>query len=246
LNTEKSQNRYLSNDYILKNPTWDREDSPWKAMLVYEALQRTRISPTSIVEVGCGAGDVLDTLRSNYPGTRLTGFDIAPAATTFWADHKEKDITFVLGDFLTDSSDHYDVALLLDVIEHLDDPFHFLSKIRNRADHFVFHFPLDLSALSVLRETPLLYVREKVGHIHYYTKSLALALLADCGFEVLDWKYSGAFFNAPQKSFKTRLAGVFRKILCALNRDLGVRALGGETLIVVARPSASGLAHNSK
>ena len=228
--------RYCSSDYGRKNPTWDREDSPWKASLVFDALRRANIKPARIVEVGCGAGDILVALKAKYPDSNLSGFDIAPDASEFWKAHSAVDITFRLGDFIKDDSDHYDVLLLLDVIEHLADPFDFLSRIRARADWFVFHFPLDLSSLSVLRETPLLHVRQKVGHLHYFTKALALALLEECGFEVLNWRYSGAAFNAPKRSWKTRLAGVARRILYALNKDMGVRALGGETLVVVARP----------
>ena len=205
-------------------------------MHVHNALRRANVQPVSIAEVGCGAGQVLVSLRASYPLARLIGFDIAPAASAFWPGPGQTDIDFFLGDFLRESQSHYDVILLLDVIEHLNDPFGFLPMIKDRADYFVFHFPLDLSALSVLRESPLLYVREKVGHLHYFTKSLALKLLDECGFEVLDWQYTGAALNAPRRSIKTRVAAMVRRILYALNKDVGVRILGGETLIVVARP----------
>ncbi len=92
--------------------------------------------------------------------------------------------------------------------------------------------------MSVLRESPLLHVRDKVGHIHYFTKGLALALLVECGYEVLDWKYTGAAFTAPQRSWKTRVAGLVRRLAYAANKDAGVRLMGGETLMVLARARA--------
>jgi cyclopropane fatty-acyl-phospholipid synthase-like methyltransferase len=233
------EQRYLSEHYQACNPTWDSEDSPWKATLVRSAIERTGLRPASIAEIGCGAGGVLASLRDAFPNTRLLGFDIAPAAATFWPLHQSARIEFAVGDFFELSHEDYDVILLLDVVEHLADPHGFLARVRGRARHFVFHFPLDLSALSVLRETPLTFVREKVGHLHYYTKSLALALLGDCGFEVLDWRYTGAAFNAPRRDWKTRLAGVARRLVYALNKDFGVRLLGGETLIVLAQPRSS-------
>jgi hypothetical protein len=52
-----------------------------------------------------------------------------------------------------------EVLMMLDVIEHLADPHDFLSKLHGKAKYYVFHIPLDLSAVSVFRETPLLYVR---------------------------------------------------------------------------------------
>lgn len=228
--------RYLTEEYIEHNPSWDQEDSPWKAELVQQALERRGLRPGSIVEVGCGAGRVLAALRESFPKTDLQGFDIAPAAAQFWSESSTKGIQFTLGDFLSSREQIYDVVLLLDVIEHLSNPFEFLVQVRPRGRHFVFHFPLDLSALSVLRERPLLHARAKVGHLHYFTKSLALALLDECGYDVIEARFSGAAFNAPQRSWKSRLMGVFRRVIYAFHHDVAVRLLGGETLIVLARP----------
>ena len=227
--------RYLGSDYIDKNPTWDIEDSPWKAGNVRKILENNNIRPTSIAEVGCGAGGVLSELRKYYPDVALSGFDIAPDAQKFWEQFAGININFRLGDFFKVNDERYDIILLLDILEHLPDPFKFLDDIVTDADYFVIHFPLDLSSISVFREKPLLYVRDKVGHLQYYTKGLALALLDDCGFEVIDCQYTGAAFNAPQRTYRTRLAGLFRRIAYMFGKDRGVRLLGGETLMVLAK-----------
>lgn len=231
-----ARERYLSGEYRQANPTWDQEDSPWKAALVRELIHSAGIRAASIAEVGCGAGGVLAELRGAFPQARLSGFDIAPDAAQFWRQHAAAGVEYTLGDFFEASREpRYDVILLLDVLEHLADPMGFLARLRPRAEHFIMHIPLDLSALSVLRETPLLYVRRKVGHIHYYTKSLAVALLEDCGYQVLAARYTGAAFNAPQRTWKTRAASLARRLVYALSKDFGVRLLGGETLLVLAR-----------
>lgn len=230
--TKHPQQQYLDGSYAEHNPSWDSEDSSWKAAKVSAFLPEV---PGSICEVGCGGGGVLVALRDSYQSTLLTGYDISPHAEQFWHQFKEKDIDFHVGDFLLTEGE-YDTILLLDVLEHVPDPHDFLIKIRNRARQFVFHFPLDLSSLSVLRESPLLYVRRKVGHIHYFTKGLALELLDECGFEIIECRYTGAAFNAPQATLKTRLAQLPRRLVYALNKDIGVRLVGGETLMVLARP----------
>jgi hypothetical protein len=120
----------------------------------------------------------------------------------------------------------------------VQDPFAFLGRLKGRAAHYVFHFPLDLSAISVLRESPLLYVHDKVGHLHYYTRGLALSVLHDCGYRVIDARYTGAAFTAPQRTVKARLAALPRRLAFALNRDWGARLLGGETLMVLATTNA--------
>lgn len=225
--------RYLTGEYLARNPTWDSEDSAWKAGLVLEMLKSHGIRPARVADVGCGAGVVLAELRKALPEARFTGFDIAPDAQQFWARHAG--IEFRLGDFRSLSDRNYDVLLALDVVEHLQDPFEFLVGIRPHAAHFVFHFPLDLSALTVLREAPLLTQRRQVGHIHYYTRGLALALLEECGYEVVGWRYTGATFTAPRRTLKTRLAALARRAAYAVAKDAGVRLFGGETLMVVAR-----------
>jgi len=228
--------RYLDGRYADRNPSWDRDDSPWKAELVRDILGRAHLRPASIVDVGCGGGGVVAALRPFFPEARLRGFDVAPAGARLWNAHRGSGIEFVLGDFLAEAPERYDLVLLLDVVEHLANPFDFLARIRARGRYFVLHFPLDLSALGVLRETPLLFAREKVGHLHYFTRSLALALLEECGYEVKDARYTGAAFSAPQRSRATRLAAAVRRVARALHRDLAVRLLGGETLIVLATP----------
>ena len=72
--------------------------------------------------------------------------------------------------------------------------------------------------------------------MHYYTKDLALSTLKDSGYEIIQWRYTGASFNAPNRSFKTRMASLPRWFFYFLNKDFGIRLLGGETLIVLAKP----------
>lgn len=231
----KPYESYESGDYLAKNPTWDEEDSEWKAGHVLKMFDRNHLVPQSVVEVGCGAGGVLASLHDVLPDAAYSGFEIAPDASRFWEKHRARKISFQVRDFLQEKTEHFSVLLLLDVIEHVPNPFEFLSQLIGRADYYVFHIPLDLSAMSVARESPLLLVRQKVGHIHYFTKGLALSLVQESGFEVIDWFYTGAAFNTPQASWKSRLARLPRRLAFALNRDVGVRLLGGDTLMVLAK-----------
>jgi len=231
--------RYLDGDYADKNPTWDAEDAPWKANNVYKILKSNDVSPQTIAEVGCGSGAVLAELSGLNKSINYSGYDIAPAAKEYWKKYDDLEIKFVLEDFLKVSSESYDVILLLDVLEHLADPYKLLEHMHDRTNYLVVHFPLDLSVLSVLRESPLLHVRRKVGHIHYYTKGLALELLDECGYEVIDACYTNASLTAPKITIKTKLFGVIRNVLGWISKDIAVRLLGGETLMVLARPKGS-------
>ncbi len=225
---------YTGSEYAANNPTWDIEDTQWKARKIVDIIQSSGFQPNSICEIGCGSGGILAGLRKAYPAISLTGYDIAPSAARFWPKWEDCDIRFHTGNFLTEDTDNYDILLLIDVLEHLPDPHSFLSEIRGRSKYLVVHFPLDLSALSVARESPLLHVRRKVGHIHYFTKHLALELLHETGYVCIDAQYTNAYKSAPQRGLGSKAFGVLRSLLQAINKDLGVRLLGGETLMVIA------------
>lgn len=229
------RSRYLSGEYVKQNPDWDSADSPWKAKKVSEILSRHGLSPSSLVEIGCGAGGVLEALSKKIVGCRMIGFDIAPDLTNFWKRITAPNVSFVLGDYFQSEVPVPELILVLDVIEHVADPYDFLVSLRKRSGKVIFHIPLDLSAVSVLRETPLLNVRHKVGHIHYFTKGLALSLLDECGFDVIEATFSGASFDVPHRGFRTKAASILRRGLGLFNRDLAVRLLGGDTLLVLAK-----------
>ena len=232
--------QYLNNEYLAHNPTWDMEDAPWKAKVVAEVLESNEIQPASICEVGCGSGACLAELRRIYPETELSGLDISPDAAQFWAQFNELNIHFEVSDVLEKASLNCEVLMMPDVIEHLADPHAFLSSLHEKANYFVFHIPLDLSAVSVLRETPLLYVRYKVRHIHYFTKQQDLSLLDESGFTIIDASYTQAAFTAPSRSWMRSFARPLRKLVYAVfGKDRGVRLVGGETLIVLVQSNAS-------
>lgn len=228
---------YESGDYLKNNPSWDREDCSWKAGFVIEFLRNHKIMPVSICDIGCGSGGVLAEVKQSYPESDLFGYDIAPDAAQFWSEYTKMNINFILGDFIELNTLKYDIILLLDVIEHLLDPITFLVNIQEFSQYIILHIPLDISAITVLREKPILRQRETVGHIHYFTKNLALSLLKECGYQVIDWKYSGAAFQGPRRTWKTKLAAPARRLAYTVNKDFGVRALGGETLFILAKYS---------
>jgi len=47
---------YLDGEYQKHNPTWDVEDAPWKADLIFDMIQEHRLEPKTICEVGAAPG----------------------------------------------------------------------------------------------------------------------------------------------------------------------------------------------
>jgi SAM-dependent methyltransferase len=233
-----SDDRYLSGgDYLRHHPSWHVEDSPWKARHVLEMMRRHDIVPRSVLEIGCGAGAILARLHDAMdPSTSFTGIEIAPEALSMAASRSSERLRFEERNILADGIDgSYDVVLVLDLIEHVEDYFRLLRVAKPHGGYFILHIPLDLSAQSVLRRGRLDRSRKQSGHIHYFTKDTALAALADAGFEVLDHVYTAGTLDLPVQSFKAKLARLPRRVLRSWNEDLAARLLGGFSLLVLAK-----------
>lgn len=226
---------YTDGTYLRNNPQWHADDSAWKAAHVARLLERNGVEPRTVCEIGCGAGEILVNLREALPeGTRFTGYDISPNAYAICSRKLGPCLDFRLGNLLEEDA-HFDLAMAIDVFEHVEDYFGFLRRLRTKATHKVFHIPLELSALWVGRARPLLRQRRAVGHIHHFSKDTALATLEDTGYTVIDHFYTSGATELCGTGWKTRLLKWPREALYALDPDAAARLLGGYSLMVLAR-----------
>jgi SAM-dependent methyltransferase len=228
--------RYTQGAYAHLNPSWHSEDSSWKARQIVKMLDRNRSQPKTVCEVGCGAGQILKELHDAL-ATPITyvGYEISPQAHELSKLKASTRLSFKLQDILSDGPVHFDLMLLMDVVEHIEDCFAFLRAIRAKSDLKILHMPLDLSAQAVLRGAPLTRSRDQVGHLHYFTKDLALRFLGEVGYEVIDHFYTCGSLELPSPSVATRLARLPRKIVSRVAPDFAARLLGGFSLLVLAR-----------
>ena len=118
----------------------------------------------------------------------------------------------------------------MDVVEHVEDCFGLLRSIREKAEYKIIHIPLDMS-VSLLVRNRLMDVRKSVGHIHYFSKHTALALLEDTGYEVLDYSYMPAYEIAPKDPVHLVMAAV-RSLTMKVAADLTSVMLGGCPLLL--------------
>ena len=225
---------YTDGTYLRNNPEWHADDSAWKARHIASLLRRHGIEPASVAEIGCGAGEILRILSLEFADAAFTGYDISPNAFRICSRKSNERLSFRL-ESLLDGDERYELALAVDVIEHVEDCFSFLRKLRSKARHKVFHIPLELSALQVIRGKPLIDARRGVGHLHHFTKETALATLEDCGYTVLDWRYTSGRTELSGLGWKSQLLKAPRQALFRVNPDLAARSLGGYSLLVLAR-----------
>jgi cyclopropane fatty-acyl-phospholipid synthase-like methyltransferase len=227
---------YQDGTYLGKNPTWHQEDSSWKAKQICRILRKNDINPSTICEVGCGAGEILNCLANTCGANVLfSGYEISSQAFEICKKKEKQNLRFFLKDLLAEREASFDVVMAIDVFEHVEDYFGFLRKLRDKGKYKVFHIPLELSVQAVLRCSPILRSRAKVGHIHLFTKEIALAALKDTGYEVVDYFYTRGSLEVPNRSWKTRLMMLPRRLFFFIQQDLAVRTLGGFSLLVLAK-----------
>jgi SAM-dependent methyltransferase len=228
------QTIYLDGEYLAKNPGWHVEESPWKARQILRMLRKNRLSPRTICDVGCGTGEVLKQLQQNMDSDCIfSGYEVSPQAFELAKSRANEKLHFRLVDFLEEEG-NFDVILVLDVIEHLEDYFTFLRRLKARSRYKIFHIPLDLSMQTVFRKKALLKRRDLYAHVHYFTKETALQTLVDTGYEVLDYFYTPRSIDFGSEAGE-KLLRLPRKVCFAINRDFATRLLGGFSLLVLAK-----------
>lgn len=225
---------YKGKVYLEENPSWQVEESPFKAKYILQALERNRLSPATICEVGCGAGEVLKQLQEKMgPGHEFWGYDGSPVAERLIKPRLNNKLHFRLAD-PSKEENFYDLLLVLDVVERVEDYFSFLRDIRPIARHKLFHLPLDISVQAVIRKGGMMKRRLDYAHLHYFTRELALQSLRDTGYEIQDYCYLPRS-NEIGPSLLQKTFRLPRAVLYALHRDFAVRLLGGYSFLILAR-----------
>ena len=222
---------YEDGYYFEHHRTWHEEDGPFKAKNILKLLDRSSLSPRSICDVGCGTGAVLDALTQRIASCRGVGFEVSPQAIEMASRRTRPGLTFRLSNAF-DQPEVFDVALALDVFEHVEDYLSFLRNMRRISRWQVYHVPLDLSVQGLVRHTGIARARRELGHLHHFTRDTALATLEHTGHHVVDWFYT-TLDRAQPMSVSQRLALYPRTLALRLAPDLLVRLLGGFSMAVL-------------
>lgn len=228
------QDQYRDGRYLAKTGDWHEEDAAWKAALVRDMIDQAALNPRRIVDIGCGTGGVLVQLQAMLPpGTDFTGYELAEPAFRMAEPRANRHLRFVNGAVPSRPRESFDLALALDVFEHVPDYLGFLAHLRGAANAFIFHIPLDLSVRGMLSGLPM-HRRRTVGHLHYFTTSTALATLEDSGYRIRRAVHTHAIMQPPPPNWRWRMRRWPDRLLFALSPKLCANLLGGCSLLVLA------------
>lgn len=231
--SELTEAIYSDGQYLAHNPGWHEEDSAYKVGLVQRMLDRAGLRPQRIADIGCGAGLVAELVARSPGHPQVVGFDVATDAAKFWARRRSNNLQFVLGDYCA-SDQRFDLALCLDVFEHVPDYLGFLRAIRKNSDQIIFNVPLDMCVIKLIAPG-IRRARERVGHLHYFNEYSALETIRDAGYAIEDSFIATPVFSMLPQNVPQALAFVPRLILSAISRRAAATLLGGHSLVVLAR-----------
>ena len=211
--------------------TWHLEDASFKASQILRMLGRhPEIPVKTVCDVGAGAGGVLHELQCALPGdSTLVGYDVSPQAHDMSLQLANAECQFVLGDAFSDPR-WFDLVLVMDVIEHVDDCFAFMRKAKARGGTNSITY-LWISMSILLRGVDRW---DSVGHLHFFTIETALKSVAYADQTVLDFFLTNGALARPG-SWKCRLANLLRVPLAAMNQVFAARLLGGYSILILAK-----------
>lgn len=228
--------RYHNGAYLKDNPGWHAQDAGWKLTHVLSALKKSALPETiqSVADVGCGAGEVIKRWASLCPDKHFTGYEISPQAQELCRQNAPANTVFKTHP----DGQKFDLALALDVLEHVPDYSVFLKDLAALAPYAVLHVPLDLALRTVIKPEVLAEVYTQVGHLHYFTAPFLRRVLARNGWEVVYSCYTNKYLDFPpaQLSVRSRLGLLIRRLAhYGLPRAWAAWLVGGYSLLLVVR-----------
>jgi len=191
---------------------------------VARAIQTLRArGPASVLDIGCGGGQLLGEIQEQFPGVRAAGCDLSEALIE--ANRQTMpDLEWFAGDVqdpavLSAISEPFEALIALEVTEHLDDPTAFLRNAHAAVSSTGFVL---LSTQSV----PVRFTERHVGHVQHFSKAQMVTLFEDCGWRPIRvWNEGFPFHNLskwyanlnPEKTlsqFADQPYGFFENAVC--------------------------------
>ena len=184
---EYATNLYLTDEYILKNPSLDVIDSPWKVSkitpLVDSFISYINKDEINLLDVGGGAGLILNAISSYIEesyGIEVNKFalDLSPGMLNL-QQKSNPGLKKALNENIRKTSlvnKEIDLTLMVDVLEHVPNPTEALEEIKRISKFVIFKVPLennlilktwDFIKTGKERQRAI----ETIGHINVYNFS---------------------------------------------------------------------------
>jgi 2-polyprenyl-3-methyl-5-hydroxy-6-metoxy-1,4-benzoquinol methylase len=144
-------------------------------------------APSSLLDVGCGEGVLIEKWARALPGRRVVGIDLEdPAIQAEWEHRRAPNLEYRImkAENLPFADGEFDVATAIEVLEHVPDPEHTLAEMaRVASGHLIVSVPREplWRALNVARGAYLRQLGNTPGHLNHWSKRSFVELLSRHG-----------------------------------------------------------------
>lgn len=159
----------------------------WKWTHLEPLVRATGLLPQSVLEFGCGSGEMLELVSRAFPDAELTGIDIAQGMIAM-ARRRLPHARFEVGDsgLLARGEMRSDLVLAVDILEHLEDPVRCAQDLGQAGDRVALKIPLEKRTIRLgLPRKARTGTEHMSGHIHFWSLADSRRLLERAGLEIL-------------------------------------------------------------
>lgn len=206
---EDITNLYLTDEYIIKNPSLHEEDSPWKVSKIIPLIEKftgyLNKDEINLLDVGGGAGLILNAtstyIKERY-GIKVNKFalDLSPGMLAV-QKKRNPDLKKALNEDIRKTSlgnKEIDLTLMIDLLEHIPNPAKALEEAKRISEFVLFKVPLEDNLVSrtwnfVKRGEPRQHAIETVGHINVYNFNKLKYQIEKHTGQVLDSYFTNVF-----------------------------------------------------
>ncbi len=246
---------YKTDDYIAKNPSLHEEDSQWKVSkllpLVESFLTSQQRNEIVLLDVGGGAGAILSEIADRIrrrPNIIVSKYalDLSPGALEVQVARNPDIVRAVSEDIRKTSfvDKEVDLALMIDVLEHVPEPHRALEELKRIAKFVIFKVPIENTLWTKIADSVRGVKRKQeimasVGHINFYTPHELRSQIERHTGRIMEFRFANTFQPLRSTNLYGEL-GLVQKVpfiigptLFSISPSLCVRVFVDSALILV-------------
>ncbi|MBA2516695.1 MAG: class I SAM-dependent methyltransferase [Solirubrobacterales bacterium] len=147
----------------------------------------TAAGPTSLLDVGCGEGVLIEKWARALPDKRVVGIDLEdPAIQAEWERRQAPNLEYQImkAENLPFADGEFDVATAIEVLEHVPDPEHTVAEMaRVASGHLLVSVPREplWRGLNLARGAYVKQLGNTPGHLNHWSRRSFVELLSRHG-----------------------------------------------------------------
>jgi hypothetical protein len=206
---------YADGTYIKNNPTLHSEDSEYKFSYIHHLLKKCSFDgpKIKILDIGGGAGIIslrtCQMLAAKGYEVECYAFDLSMEMLLQQKSNNPY-ISLATSNFDQVRSNHFDITLMVDVIEHISDNASFADEVDQITNYIIYNIPIERTLFDLLRNiymkrTYYLMQTASLGHLHFFSAISAKRFVRKHHL-LVDWAFPSYSQHILESNFSEYVA----------------------------------------